>query len=113
MSRLSYSMVAQSMLVMAFATLFSADLPTLKIRLVEIVIACFGLFYSWVQYVMTRSLVAKLQMLKENYLIPLDPVFKEYMDTNPTVPPTLQSTWLAMILGGVWFILLLSAIWAT
>ena len=79
--RMSYGMVAQSMLIVSFVTIASADHSGRPwLTYLEIVISLLGFWYSAVQHSTTRALIRGLDRLKEAYLVPLDSIYADYLN---------------------------------
>lgn len=78
--RMSYGMVAQSMLIVSFVTLLGLQ-PHLGgyLKASELIVGVFGLWLTTVQHLLARSLVTRLFFLKENYLEKIDPIYRDYM----------------------------------
>lgn len=78
--RLSYGMVAQSMLVVAFITIYvwspATSHPYLQFA-GESVIAAFGLWYSRLMHFQCKELLDKMRYLKTHYMCD-DPIFRDY-----------------------------------
>jgi uncharacterized membrane protein len=76
--RMNYGMVAQSMLLLSFVTLFvyQHQVQTYSFFL-ELIIGILGLLYSGFQYLRTKSLSERLAILRSQYLKD-DSVFATY-----------------------------------
>jgi hypothetical protein len=98
--RVNYSIVAQSMLIVSFATLLAAT-EAAKWICAEIGIAVLGMAFAIIQFSLSRSLVAKLEAM-EKVLKQGDHIFKVYIETRSKLrPPHLQRS----IIPGALFII--------
>lgn len=103
-SRLGYVMVAQSMLLTAFATVFSSA-TSAQSTIVQLVISLFGIWLSYIQYLLSRSLVAKLDAMKA--ILIKDTVARVWFNSKPGRPRGLQSRYVPFALFLVWTLLLM------
>jgi hypothetical protein len=109
-ARFNYSIVAQSMLLVSFVTLFVVDHHKAYHFWAEFVIAIFGIYYTGFQHLLSRSLVSKMDYLKREYLTKLDPIYEEYMAAEPSRPSGIQTRWIPLGAVVVWIVLLGAAI---
>jgi hypothetical protein len=109
--RLSYGMVAQSMLVVAFVTIYVWSPPTPHPYLQfagETIIATFGLWYSRLMHFQCSELLDKMRYLKIHYMCD-DPIYRDYQKGYSSgqrshqriIPLALGCAWLGLISLGV------------
>ena len=107
--RLSYGLLAQSMLLAAFAAVFglvgSSD-NHLKWQAIAIEVAfcCFGIWYSLFLISLFRALGIRMKHMREMYLEPLDPVYRAYIRCTPI--PSITQASIAIALAVLWTTLL-------
>ena len=112
-ARVSYGLVAHSMFLVSFATIFAAgeNKSWWLVVLVEIVIAALGLLYSVVLSFSMWTLNKRMEFLQSTYLRPLDPMYARYLDAAPSSQRWLfRQRNLPKALGIAWAVLLVSAI---
>ena len=110
-SRMNYGMVAQSMLLVSYMTMFLATggiawLPPF----VQGIVASFGLWYSVRQSAMAQELTKRMEFLRKSYLVRLDPIYDKYLNIDPLphgsyqlrLFPGLWTLWGAMLLIAGW-----------
>ena len=90
--RMNYGMVAQSMLMVSFVTLFvyQSQVPVYSVVL-EFVVGGLGLLYSVFQYLRGRELTTRIRFLQNTYLVPNDPVFAAYMQIYKNFPRRIKA----------------------
>jgi hypothetical protein len=104
--RINYSLVAQAMLVAAFATL-SSTTQNLRLHLIEFAVGLTGLIFTAFQCRMSVSVAKKLYRLKPE-LERLDKIYEQHPRDAPwNAPRNIQSIWMPLLLGGLWASLLL------
>jgi amino acid transporter len=94
------------MLLVAFATIFSGASQAFWSLWAEAVLALAGIGLAWVQYHLTRSVMAKTKYLDRKYLSPLDPIYREFMKLPPRGRSAVQRLWLPCGLIAIWVSLL-------
>ena len=104
-ARANYSMVAQSMLLVSFMTIFAVQNHTVYTKIIEIAVAMFGIWYAYNQYLLSRSLSSKMKLLKGDYLEKLDPIYRKYMKAEPGRPSGIQTKRIPGGLAVLWFLL--------
>ena len=110
-ARMNYGLVAHSMFLVSYATLFAAgDHTTHWFRFVEALISGLGLWYSFVLNGSVWTLNNRMAFLKTAYLEPLDPVYASYTRIAPSSARRLRQRHLPIALGLVWLSLLITAI---
>jgi hypothetical protein len=111
--RMSYGMVAHSMLLVTYATLVVADHRGRSwLTFVEIVVASLGIWYSAVQNSSINAIIHKLRFLTTRYLEPLDPIYAAMRQIAPSTNRKLRQRLVPIALGYVWAALLVvCAIW--
>ncbi|MGC9954780.1 MAG: hypothetical protein ABSD21_10935 [Rhizomicrobium sp.] len=109
--RMSYGMVAQSMLLLSYVTLFvSQEKLHMYTVVLEIIVSFLGIFYSVFQASRMIRSARRLSIL-QNRIIEDDPVFKEYWNAY-TPKRRIHQHQVAAALGAAWFGLLIVAILA-
>ena len=79
--RMSYGMIAQSMLLIAFSTLASGRVSgDIFIAYFQIIVAALGLIYTGYQYFRVVSIQQSLLLIEESYFVGKDLVFSDYLD---------------------------------
>ena len=79
--RISYGMVAQSMLLLSYVTIFAGDKIGWGSSLVlEMTFSILGIFYSIFQAERTWIAGLRIRRIEEDYLLRSDPVFKTAQD---------------------------------
>jgi hypothetical protein len=106
MFRFSYLMIAQSMLVVSYATLIAPSGHDFKVKTAEIVIAAFGLLVSWFQYLLSKSIAARRDYLRETYLLKCDALYPEVSARRRVPFRKIQSHWIPAASGLLWAIFL-------
>jgi hypothetical protein len=82
--RMSYGMVAQSMLLIAFSSLAaSRSRDDLFITFFQLVVGGLGVIYSAYQYFMVRNINDHLNYIQKKYLESKDLVFADYLRYRP------------------------------
>ena len=110
-TRFNYYMVAQSMMLVSFATVFAADRHSCYEKAAELVIGAAGLFYAGVQWRVNRVLPLRMEQLRTEYLI-RDPVYEVYFEVDPRQPKEardIQAKWVPLAFVLVWLALALTA----
>jgi hypothetical protein len=102
--RVNYAMVAQSMLLASFATLFVSSHTNIYLIRGEIVIGLLGIFFAIMQLLLSVSLVSKMDALK-SYLND-DKIFDSCINKNPGRPEGIQRYWIPVALVIVWLALI-------
>jgi hypothetical protein len=112
-SRFNYSMVAQSMLLVSFATVLSAtDVSTLQ-RHVAIAIAFFGLFFSAFPAYICSTLSMRMRAFRDHYL-QHEPVYNSWLNmqdpyvtfaTRDRVPIIIHGFLVPSVLLVLWIVL--------
>jgi hypothetical protein len=108
--RLSYSMVAQSMLIVSYTTLLTYSGASRLIDISAINLCIFGLFYTYVQRVLAIGLASRGKFLRENYLMKMDPLFRDMEQARLMPLKGVQTNWIPGALAALWGTLLLIAI---
>jgi len=98
-ARFNYSMVAHAMALTAYSAVIAGK-PT---PAVAAIVAGFGVFFSWVQWTITRGLAEKLRVLRGEYLVQ-DPVYLRYNSVGRRNPGT-QTGVVPTVLALMWTIL--------
>jgi hypothetical protein len=112
--RMSYGMVAHSMLIVSFVTIAAADHRNRPwLSLIGVAISLLGFWYSAVQYSTIRSLIRGLDRMKDTYLIRRDPVYADYLNAirhdnkwrlhQRHVPLSLAAAWVVFFAIAVIF----------
>ena len=114
--RMSYGMVAQSMLLIAFSTLAaSRSRGDLFIAFFQLVVGGLGVIYSAYQYFMVRNINDHLNYIQEKYLASKDLVFADYLKYRPRQRfsrEVRQSMIILVFLSG-WVIMVAAAVLLT
>lgn len=100
-ARINFSLVAQAMLVAAFATLFAAD-QTHDVKIVESLICVLAIVFAFTQGWMSYSITAKILKLKNDHLEPLDKMFKNYRKIRFPLPAYFLTIAIPLPLGAFW-----------
>jgi hypothetical protein len=108
--RFSYAMVAQSMFVVSFTTLIASNQSTIYISVLEITIAIFGLIFTYLQYMLSDSLAARILYINQTYLIKLDPIYDDIQKNRSTPIRHIQRRWISVFLALTWAIFLIVAL---
>lgn len=105
---MTYGMLAQSMLLTAFAILFAAEAGPrhLYFIAVELLIAIFGFVYSVIQVCMANEMLGWMTHLKEEYLSKDKLYFEGYLKKYLAKRRSLQRL-VPRLLTGVWAVLAL------
>lgn len=112
--RMAYGMVAQSMLVLSFITLFvyQHQVPQYSVAL-ELVVGVLGFTYSFFQFTRSRSTSIRIRFLQNEYLFPNDPIFAAYIKAhNPKRRWIIDQYMIAVYFCCGWILLLGVAIFA-
>lgn len=114
--RMNYGMVAQSMLLVSFCTLFAyqSQIPGGYAIAAEVVVGTLGLGYSLFQYSRIKSVSNRIRFLQTSYLIKLDPVFAAYMGSysHSWFQPLIRQHMVALAFCGGWTLLIVLGIGA-
>ncbi|HTT83236.1 MAG TPA: hypothetical protein VMF67_07130 [Rhizomicrobium sp.] len=106
MFRFSYLMIAQSMLVVSYATLIAPGGHGYKVKIAAFAIAAFGLLVSWFQYLLSRSVAFRLEYLRETFLLQHDLLHREVSARRKIPFRNIQSHWIPAASGLLWTIFL-------
>jgi hypothetical protein len=98
------------MLIVSFVTLASVNVPSVKIKLMEITISSFGLIYTFFLHLLSNIIASWNDFLRDNYLIKIDPLYQEIRKARRIPFRNLQSHWIPATLGLTWAALLLIVI---
>ena len=93
--RISFFLVAESMLLVSFATIYN-------ISKIQLAIAALGVIITFCWFYVNIRIAWRRRMLKDNYLKKFDPIYKEYMNCIRGFP---ASTVLAYILPNSFILL--------
>jgi len=104
--RFNYAMVAQSMLLVSYATLLSVVNKTPQSHIAQVVIAAFGLVFTFFQYVISLRLHRRMRHLNENYLLKYDPVYRDAFNDAYS-----SESWLVSNVQGVWILASFAMVW--
>jgi hypothetical protein len=97
--RISYGMVAQAMFMVSFVTLFSTQKnKDLRFAILEIAICLFGIFFSFIQFLLAKSLSVGLRLLRQQFLVDIDPIFTVYESSFRNRLGSIQTTWIPVSL---------------
>ena len=114
--RMSYGMVAQSMLLIAFSTLAAGRSEgDLFMAFFQCVVATLGIIYTSYQYLRVRNINGKIRFIEEKYLESKDLIFGEYLNFSPRqrfIREFSQSS-IILIFLIAWGALLLGAVFLT
>jgi hypothetical protein len=104
--RFNYAMVAQSMLLVSHATLLSVVNKTPQSHIAQVVIAAFGLLFTFFQYVISLRLDRRMRHLNQNYLLKYDPVYRDAFNDAYS-----SESWLVSNVQGVWMPASFALVW--
>jgi hypothetical protein len=111
--RMSYGMIAQSMLLIAFATLASGRGPDdVFTAYFQVVFATLGLVYTIYQYFRVLSIQDSIHRIEEKYFVGRDLVFSEYLAVTraQTVPRNVSQRAIVIVFFCAWTLFLLGAL---
>jgi hypothetical protein len=101
LARVNYSLVAQSMLIVSFSTLFAAEHQTSAVQRAEIGVAVLGFVFAAIQWLLSMSLHAKMKTMRDKYLN-TDSVFSDYIEAPSIRPSGIQRFVIPIVLGAIW-----------
>jgi hypothetical protein len=111
--RMSYGMVAQSMLLIAFSIMASSrGRDDLFLAFFQSVFAILGIIYSTYQYFMVRNLNDKIQYIQNKYLVGEGLIFADYLQYHPRqrVSREIRQSLIIIVFLVAWVILLMGGI---
>jgi|HubBroStandDraft_4_1064222.scaffolds.fasta_scaffold60266_1 hypothetical protein len=100
-ARINYTLVAHSMLLVAFATIFSGTSHAHWSSWAEIVLIFSGIGLAYVQNFLARSVTGKTRYL-DNQIELLDPDYKKFMALGPQGADEMQWLWIPCGLFAIW-----------
>lgn len=105
--RFSYSLVAHSMALTAYAT----SIASIDYQLVALIVALFGLYFARIQFTITYRLSKKIDALREEYL-ERDPVYLVYkLAKGGSRRREIQTVEVPLMLGVMWISLIMYVSW--
>lgn len=114
--RMSYGMVAQSMLLIAFSTLATGRAGGgFFIKFFHCAVAILAIIYTSYLYFRIRAIHDKLKFLEQEYFVSKDLVFNAFLRFNPRQKFSREFSQIAIIIIFLmaWIILLLGALLLT
>lgn len=109
--RMNYGMVAQTMLLLSFITIFVDHKPHFLYLVLEIAICSLGVIYSYFQYSRIFSVSQRIIHLQEKYL-KNDDVFAAYMGafSSRKFAVRIRTHVIPMALIALWLVLYLTSL---
>jgi uncharacterized membrane protein len=111
--RMSYGMIAQSMLLIAFSTLASGRVCEDRfVAFFQIIVAALGLTYTLYQYFRVLSIQKTLKTIEDRYFVGKDLVFSEYlsMTRSQHLPRNMSQLAMIVIFLFTWILFLFGAV---
>jgi len=115
-TRMSYGMVAQSMLLISFSTLaIGRSTGGFFVAYFHCVVAILGILHSLYMYLRVRDIHGRLNFLEEEYFSSSDLVFARFLEFSSNLYFSRESGQIAIIVlfFASWLILLLGALLLT
>ena len=111
--RMSYGMIAQSMLLIAFATLTTGRANGHEyILFFQCVVGLLGIIYTIYQYFRVRVINDKIRYVEEKYLASPDLIFQDYLrfGSRQRFPREFSQLTIIIIFFLAWIVLFLGAL---
>src|SRR5580765_8278872 len=103
--RIGYLVIAQAAMMAGVAALIASERDGQTARLAAYAMCVLGIAFVLVQWVMSSRVVKKLSYLRDQYLVPLCPMYR--LDTPAALAPSegIQAVGLPIALWVIWVIL--------
>lgn len=98
------------MLIVSYTTILSSSRTGVAAEIAEVAICAFGLFYTYIQRVLAKSLATRTKFIATEYLLKWDPVYSGAMRARVMPLKNVQSDWIPGALAVLWAVLLAVAL---
>ena len=99
------------MFMVSYVTAISSEKESeIRFKCIEVSLCLFGIAFSIIQFLLTRSISFRLRKLRSEYLVVMDPIFLIYDKGFRTRLGPVQTVWIPVALAIVWIVMLVVAV---